>query len=332
MPPQSGILHKNQQKQARQSAEHGPENYLRCYEKYTNPTNGKDYRPSTFRVQTWVQSCHPRGKTEETDQSSTPPETSAWDQKPPEKKELQAQVEGPTKRKCWPSGGRSRKMWGTHNECLCIAEEPSRSQNWNSRPCSKGNTGFRTAESTHTGDDTESLSQEHLDPCLHRWLCRERCEEWRQWCLHPSPRWNHLLPLHPSWWPELQLQSRSTRPESCHRTPDWGRLQPAEYCLAVWLPVCSSVSDKWPHWLSHPVATQQPAYSIRQQQSSAPVGASTCWHCWKRDCRQTGKGSSKTPSTSLLHHIQRSQDPSETEAEISLEIKKQWIWPTERPD
>ena len=46
----------------------------------------------------------------------------------------------------------------------------------------------------------------------------------------------------------------------------------------------------------------------------------------KRDCRQTGKGSSKTPSTSLLHHIQRSQEPSETEAEISLEIKKQWIW------
>ena len=56
-----------------------------------------------------------------------------------------------------------------------------------------------------------------------------------------------------------------------------------------------------------------------------PVGASTCWHCWKRDCRQTGKGSSKTPSTSLLHHIQRSQDPSETETEISLEIKKQRI-------
>ena len=43
---------KNQQKQARQSAEHGPENYLRCYEKHTNPTNGKDYRPSTFGVQT----------------------------------------------------------------------------------------------------------------------------------------------------------------------------------------------------------------------------------------------------------------------------------------
>ena len=56
-----------------------------------------------------------------------------------------------------------------------IAEEPSRSQNWNSRPCRKGNTGSRTVESTHTGDDTESLSQEHLDPCLHRWLCRERC-------------------------------------------------------------------------------------------------------------------------------------------------------------
>ena len=43
--------------------------------------------------------------------------------------------------------------------------------------------------------------------------------------------------------------------------------------------------------------------TVRQQQSSAPVGASTCWHCWKQDCRQTGKGSSKTPSTSLLHLI-----------------------------
>ena len=54
--------------------------------------------------------------------------------------------------------GRSRKMRGTQNECLGIAEEPSRSQNWNSKPCSKENTGSRTAESTHTGDDTESLS------------------------------------------------------------------------------------------------------------------------------------------------------------------------------
>ena len=101
-----GYCLKNQQKQARQSAEHGPENYLRCYEKHTNPTNGKDCRPSTFGVQTWVQSCHPRGKAEETDQSSTPPETSAWNQKPHEKKEIQAQVEGPTKRKFWSSGGR----------------------------------------------------------------------------------------------------------------------------------------------------------------------------------------------------------------------------------
>ena len=132
----------------------------------------------------------------------------------------------------------------------------------------------------------------------------------------PPPSLSH------SWWPELQLQSRSTRPESCHRTPDWVRLQPAEYCLAVWLPVCSTVSDKWPHWPSHPAATQQPVYSVRQQQSSAPVGASTCWHCRKRDCRQTGKGNSKIPSTSPLHLIQRSQNPSETEAEISLETKK----------
>ena len=58
---------KNQQEKARQSVEHGHENYLRCYEKHTNPTNGKDHRPSTFGVQYWVQSCHPRGKAEETD-------------------------------------------------------------------------------------------------------------------------------------------------------------------------------------------------------------------------------------------------------------------------
>ena len=44
-----GYCLKNQQKQARQSAEHGPENYLRCYEKHTNPTNGKDYRPLECR-------------------------------------------------------------------------------------------------------------------------------------------------------------------------------------------------------------------------------------------------------------------------------------------
>ena len=70
-----------------------------------------------------------------------------------------------------------------------------------------------------------------------------------------------------------------------------------------------------------PAATQQSAYSVRQQQGSTPVGASSWWHCWKRDCRQTGKSSSKTPSTPPLHLIQRSQDPSETEAEISLETK-----------
>ena len=212
MPPQSGILPQNHQKQARQSAEHGHENYLRCYEKHTNPTNGKDCRPSTFGVQTWVQSCHPRGKAEETDQSSTPPETSAWNQKPPEKKELQAQVEGPAKIKRWSSGGRSRKMWGTHNECLGIAEEPSRSQNCNSRPCSKVNTGSRTEESTHTGDDKGSLALRASGPtssqmALHRMLFGMEA-------VVPtlSLRWNNHLPLHHSWWPELQLQSRSTRP------------------------------------------------------------------------------------------------------------------------
>ena len=94
--------------------------------------------------------------------------------------------------------------------------------------------------------------------------------------------------------------------------PDWLKLQPAEYCPALWLPVCSSVSCKWPHWPSHPAPTQQPVYSVKQQQNSAPMGASTCWHGRKRDCRQTGKGSSKTPSTPPLHLIQRSQDPPET--------------------
>ena len=97
----------------------------------------------------------------------------SMEKKTPEKKELQAQAEGAAKRKCWSSRGRSRKIWGTH-ECLGIAEEPSRNQNWNSRPSRKGNTGSATAESAHTGDDAGSLSQEHLDPCLHRWLCRER--------------------------------------------------------------------------------------------------------------------------------------------------------------
>ena len=43
---------KKKKKQARQSVEHGPDNYLRCYVKHTNPTNGKDCRPSTFGVQT----------------------------------------------------------------------------------------------------------------------------------------------------------------------------------------------------------------------------------------------------------------------------------------
>ena len=62
-----GYCLKNQQKQARQSAEHGHEDRLRCYEEHTNPTNGKDGRPSTFGIQIQVQSCHPRGKIEETD-------------------------------------------------------------------------------------------------------------------------------------------------------------------------------------------------------------------------------------------------------------------------
>ena len=76
-----GYCLKNQQKLARQSAEQGCENHLRCYEKHTNPRNGQDCRPSTFGMQTQVQSCHARGKAEETDQSPTPPETSAWNPK-----------------------------------------------------------------------------------------------------------------------------------------------------------------------------------------------------------------------------------------------------------
>ena len=78
--------------------------------------------------------------------------------------------------------------------------------------------------------------------------------------------------------------------------------------------------------------TQQPVYSVKQQQSSAPVGISTCWLCRKRDCRQTGKGSSKTLSTPPLYLMQRIQYSSETEAEICLETEEQWITSTERAD
>ena len=94
-------------------------------------------------------------------------------------------------------------------------------------------------------------------------------------------------------------KTATSRILSCSLTP----------CLLL-----TSASHKWPHWPLHPAATQQPVYAVKQQQSSAQVGASTCWHCQKRDCRQTGKGSSKTPSTPPLHLIQRSQNPSETEA------------------
>ena len=79
------------------------------------------------------------------------------------------------KRKCWSSRSRSRKAWGTHNKCHGHHGKPCRSQNWNSRLCSKGNKGSRIAQSAHTGDGAGLLSQEHLDPCLHRWLCGERC-------------------------------------------------------------------------------------------------------------------------------------------------------------
>ena len=132
------------------------------------------------------------------------------------------------------------------------------------------------------------------------------------WCQHPSPRWHHFLPLHASWWPELQLQSRSTRPEAATE------LLIEEDCnqqnIVLLSDSCLLFSLFWTAPLtSHPAATQQPVYSVRQQQSSTPVDASTCWHCRKRDCRQIGKGSSKTPSTPPLHPIQRCQDLSETE-------------------
>ena len=79
------------------------------------------------------------------------------------KHQIQEQVEGRTEVKCWSSGGRSSAS------CLGTAEEPFRSQNWNSRPCSKGSTGSRTAG---------SLLQEHLDPRLYRRFSGERCQGW----------------------------------------------------------------------------------------------------------------------------------------------------------
>ena len=35
----------------------------------------------------------------------------------------------------------------------------------------------------------------------------------------------------------------------------------------------------------------------------SPSGASACWHCRKRNCRQTGRGSSKTSSTPPFHFL-----------------------------
>ena len=87
-----------------------------------------------------------------------------------------------------------------------------------------------------------------------------------------QPRWNHFLHLHHSWWSELIPQSGTPCPESCHRTPDWGTVQPAEYCPALWLPVCSSVSHDWPHWPSHPAATPQPKHPVK------PQGRAGCQH------------------------------------------------------
>ena len=105
-----------------------------------------------------IQSCHPRGKTEET--PVTPPETSAWNQKPPEKKELQAQV---CKKKLifWRQIQKNLSVWA---KSLPEVNEIPEQREHRLQNCRK-----------HSQDDTESLSQEHLDPCLHRWLCRERC-------------------------------------------------------------------------------------------------------------------------------------------------------------
>ena len=66
-------------------------------------------------------------------------------------------------------------------------------------------------------------------------------------------------------------------------------------------------------------------YICRSDGTTSSLSIPAGWYCQKQDCRHTGKGSSKTSSTPPLHLIQRSQGPSETEAEISLETEKQWI-------
>ena len=115
------------------------------------------------------------GEAEELDQLSLPPETSAWNQISSEKEKFQAQVEGTTKGKCWSSWGRSKEVQGAHTECLDTAEELSEVRTEILGLAAKGNTGSRTAESAHTGDEAGLLSLKHLHLRLYRWLRRELC-------------------------------------------------------------------------------------------------------------------------------------------------------------
>ena len=211
------------------------------------------------------------------------------------------------------SGGRSRKVWGTYTEYLGTTEEPSRRQNWNSRPCSKGNIGSRTAESAHTRYDAGSLSREHL---THVFIDGSSENAVRNGCCgayicHPDGITSFLS------MPAGDLSSNYRAEVHALTLPQ--KLLIEEDCnqqnIVLLSDSCLLFSLLWTAPLtSHPAATQQPVYSVRQQQSSTPMGASTCWHCRrKRDCRQIGKGSSKTPSTPPLHPIQRCQDLSETE-------------------
>ena len=122
--------------------------------------------------------------------------------------------------------------------------------------------------------------------------------------------------------PACDLSSNNSRtpcPESCHRTPNRGRLQPAEYCPAHWLPICSQVSHDWPHWPFHLAATPQLKHPVPQQ---GPMGPNTCWHCHKLKCK-LAKAATKLLQPHLSTPLTQKSRPFRTEAVISLETKKQ---------
>ena len=180
-------------------------------------------------MQTWVQSCHPREKAEETDQSSTPPETSAWNKNhlrfKHKLKDLQKENADLLEADPGKCEELTTNVWASRKSLLVVRTEIP-------------------------GLATKATQASELQKALTLYMIQDR---------YPKSTWTHVftdgsaenavrnggsgayirrsdgttssLSIPASGWPELQLQSRRSRPESCHRTPDWGRLQPAEFVL-----------------------------------------------------------------------------------------------------